>query len=644
MSSAAQTLESGRAAAWRRAWREAYPLLKEAAEADASLAGDDLELLAEAAYWTGRLEEALELREQAYAAHVAADPERAASVALKIALDNIGKGALALANGWLARGERILDDLPESRAHGMLAVTRSQAALTAGRLDEVIEEAERAHDLGRRFGDRDSEAFGLVLKGVAFVIRGNYDEGLRLLDEASTAAVAGELTPFSSCAVYCMTITGCHSVGDVDRARQWTDAAHRWCQAEDAEGFPGACRVHRSEILHLTGDWEGAESEALGACRELGGYDVFTASAGYYQIGEIRRRRGDFAAAEEAYGKARALGREPEPGLALLRLAQGQVDEAVAAIRRALLEEVEGPFPRAQLLSAQVEIALAAGDAETAHATVAELDRAADTMRVDGERTPLMEGTLQLAHGQIELAADGWEAAATHLRKAVRVWSRIGAPYETARARMGIGLAYAGLGDRAGSRAELEAAKETFERLGAVLDAQRAMELLGESGATRRTFVFTDIVDSTRLLDELGDEAWRELLDRHDRILRAAISGAGGDVIKHTGDGFFAAFETPAKAVAAATRIHADLTDEDRVRVRIGLHSGEALVRGSDYTGRGVNVAARLGALAGPGEILASAESLADGDYEVTERRTAELRGFAEPVEVARLAPRVSET
>ena len=641
MSSAAESLEAGRAAAGRRAWREAYPLLGEAVERDASPSGDDLELLAEAAYWTGRFDEALEVREHAYAVHAAAgDSERAANAALKLALDNIGKGALALARGWLARGERLLAELPESRVHGMLAVARGQSALTAGRLDEVVAEAERAYELGRRFADRDCEAFGLVLKGVAFMIQGRYDEGLRLLDEASTAAVAGELSPFSSCVVYCMTITGCHSVGDFDRARQWTDAAHRWCEDEDAEGFPGACRVHRSEILHLTGDWEGAEKEALGACRELGAYDVMTAGAGYYQIGEIRRRRGDFAAAEEAYGQARAFGREPQPGLAQLRLAQGKVDEAVAGLRLALIEELEMPFARVQLLAAQVEVSLAAGDAAAARKAVDELGALADSLLVDGQRTPLVEGTFELARGQIELAEERWEQAIACLRRALRIWSRIGAPYETARAHEGLGQTYGKLGDPEGGRAALETAKETFERLGAVLDAQRTKELLGERAATHRTFVFTDIVDSTRLLDELGDEEWGRVLDRHDAILRRAIAGAGGEVIKHTGDGFFAAFETAGPAMAAATRIQAELAGEDRIRVRIGLHSGEARVRGSDYTGRGVNVAARLGALAGPGQIVASAESVGGGDYEVVDRRTAELKGFAKPVEVATLAPR----
>jgi class 3 adenylate cyclase len=201
-----------------------------------------------------------------------------------------------------------------------------------------------------------------------------------------------------------------------------------------------------------------------------------------------------------------------------------------------------------------------------------------------------------------------------------------------------LGMAYEHQGDPDGARAEYEIAASTFARLGAVLDERRVAELLGDA-ETRRTFVFTDIVDSTKLLEALGQDKWKKLLDRHDALLSAAIEEHGGDVIKHTGDGFFAAFESPAAAVEAAVAIQRALDDEF-VTVRIGLHSGEALERGSDYTGRGVNVAARIGALARGGEILASAETL-DGagiPYAVAEPRVAELRGFAEPVPIAAIA------
>ena len=220
--------------------------------------------------------------------------------------------------------------------------------------------------------------------------------------------------------------------------------------------------------------------------------------------------------------------------------------------------------------------------------------------RVGGERTPLLDGALQLSLARIATAEEDWDTAEAAARGALATWSRVGAPYEAAVARIALGMAYEHKGDRSRARTEYEAAKATFERLGAVLDVQRTMELLGEAAATHRTFVFTDIVDSTKLLEALGQEKWKKLLDRHDALLTEAIRHQRGEVIKHTGDGFFAAFHAPASAVEAAVQIQRALEDEI-FAVRIGIHSGEALERGNDYTGRGVNVAARIGAVGGAG-------------------------------------------
>ena len=634
MTQTADPLAAGREAAAGNRWHEAYDVFREADE-HGGLAADDLELYAESAYWSGRLDEALGTRERAYRARIDAGEEaRAAGLALKLAIEYLAKGAGPISNGWFAKGERLLSTLPESPEHGLLALANGMASLFGGDLEGSLRHHERAYDLGVRFGDRDLQALAIVGQGRILLLQGELDRGLKLLDEASTAALGGELNPFSSCMVYCMTITSCHGVGDYDRARQWTDIAHRWCDGASLTGFPGACRVHHSEILRLSGDWERAETEAVNACEELKGYDIWTVAAGYYQVGEIRRRRGDFAAAEEAYRTAHELGRDPQPGLALLRLAQGKLAEAQAALRRSLEDDVRDPLARVRRLPAQAEVAVAAGDVATAEAAVAEMDQLTDSFRVNGQRTPLLEGMLQLARGQLEVAAERWPEAEATLRRALTIWSRIGAPYEAGKARLLLGQAYAHAGDEAGARAEWELAKAAFEKLGAVLDAQVAMELLGEA-ETRRTFLFTDIVDSTKLLDALGDEKWGKLLDRHDALLRTAIEERGGEVIKQTGDGFFAAFDTPAAALDAAARIQRVLDDEF-VSVRIGLHSGAALDRGNDYAGRGVNVAARVGALGGAGEILVSSETL-DGvavPYRVSEARQAELKGFDVPIDV----------
>jgi len=627
-------IAAGREAILRRAWNEAYELLSSVED---ELGASDLEQLADAAFWSVRLDESLVLRERAFKVYVdEGDLLRAGGIAVRLALDYLGRWNIPVFNGWLAKGERILADQPESLEHGQAALVRAVYANWEGRLKEALEHAEKAYELGKRFGNADLQALALVTQGSALVYLGELDRGLALLDEASASALTGELDPFSSTVVYCTTISSSQGIGDFERAKQWTDAANRWCDIDGTHGFPGACRVHRSEILWLGGEWEQAEQEAVNACNELESYNVITTAAGYYQIGEIRRRRGDFAPAEEAYRKAHELGREPQPGQALLRLAQGQTTEAVAALRRSLGGEGKDPLSRARRLPAQVAVSVAVADLETARAAAEELEEITDRFRVNGQRTPLLDGSLQLARARIALASEDWDGAESCARAALAIWTKVGAPYEAAEARIVLGMAYEHQDDREGARAEYEAAKAAFDRLGAVLDAQRAMELLGEAAATRRTFVFTDIVDSTKLLDALGEKKWKVLLDRHDKLLTAAIREHGGDVIKHTGDGYFAAFDTPAAAVRAAVAIQRELADE-LISVRIGVHSGEALERGSDYAGRGVNVAARIGALAGDGEILVSTETV-EGEsvpYGLADARVAELKGFAEPVPIA---------
>jgi class 3 adenylate cyclase len=633
------SLEAGREAARKHAWRDAYELLQKA-DADGLLGAEDLEHLGEAAWGTGRLDEAIDLRERAYTAYVEArEPRRAALLAMMISGDHAKKGAGSVAGGWLARATRLLADEPEGIEHGHLALARGTAAVMMGQLEPAREELARAHELATRFADRNLQAMAMVFEGTVLVMSGQVSEGLALLDEATAAAVSGELEPLTTGMVYCVTIHSCQTLGDCGRAAEWTTAANRWCDRLDVSGFPGACRVHRAEIMRLQGNWERAEEQAVQACDELGGYFNIITSAGFYEIGEIRRRRGDFAQAEEAYRKASELGHptSTEPGLALLRLAQGKIEAASAAIKRELANDELDPLTRARLLPAQVEIALAAGELARARAAATELEEIGDQYRVDGARTPNMEGTLQLALGQIRLAERDFEGAMSALKAARSTWERVGAPYETAQARMLLGIAYRGEGDEHSARDEIEAAKATFERLGATLDTQRAAELLGEAG-TARTFVFTDIVDSTKLLEALGEEKWQKLLKRHDKLLRERIEEAGGEVIKQTGDGYFAAFASPAAALDAAIAVQRALDEEPIAPdVRIGVHSGTALHReDDDYTGQGVHMAARIGALAGGAEILVSTESL-DGAtrFRVSERRPETLKGFSEPIELA---------
>ena len=634
----AGTVDVARNAAERHSWREAYDAYT--GSGDSGLTPDDQEQFADAAWWTGKIDEAIGLRERSYAGFSAAgDRLGAARLALTLSWDHLNRGAFAVSRGWFANAERLLEGQPEAREHGFLALSRGITTLFAeGNIDDALPELERAHDIAARAGDRDTQVLALVGKGRAFVQRGDVEQGLAILDEASTSAVSGELRPYATGLVYCATITSCQHVGDYRRAAEWTEAASRWCEQEDMNGFPGACRIHRAEIMRLRGDWPEAEKTALAACEEVHDFDRLVTAGGYYEIGEIRRRRGDFAAAEEAFRTANELGRSPQPGLALLQLAQGKVESAVAGVTRRLAE-MDEPLERVRMLPALAEIALAAGDLDTARSAASELQQIVDSYKIGDRRAPAFDATVNLTLGQIELAGQDWDDASRDLRRARDEWQEIGAPYETAQTRMLLGIAFRHQGDEHAATLELQAAQTTFERLGAKLDEERAKELLGRVD-THRTFLFTDIVGSTRLLENLGDERWSKLLALHDKLVRTRIVESGGDVIKQTGDGFFASFDDPGAAIDAAVAIQRALQSEVFApEVRIGAHAGTAFKTGasfSDYGGQSVHVAARIGAAAGAGEVLVSRETI-DGietSFRLSKPRAASLKGFEQPVEV----------
>jgi class 3 adenylate cyclase len=632
------TLDAARDAVSRHAWRVAYASYGDADAA--ALTADDLEKFAEAAWWSGKLDDAINLRERAYAAFSSgADARRAARVALALSWDHSGRGEFAVSQGWFATAERLLADAKESAEYGVLTLIRAVNTMFAvGDPSRAIPDFDRAFELAQRFGDRDTQALALVGKGRALIKAGEVEQGLALLDEATAAAVCGQVGPFSTGIVYCITISSCHDLGDYRRAAEWTEAANRWCDRLDVSGFPGACRIHRAEIMRLRGDLAGAEKQAMEACEELGDFERAITAGGYYEIGEIRRRRGELAAAEEAYRTSNELGRDPQPGLALLRLVEGKVDAAVAGITRTL-QDMQEPLARLRRLPAQVEIAVAANDVGAARTALAEFEEIADSYRIDGRRTPAFDATAQFASGQIKLAENDVAGAATCLRLARDEWQRVGAPYETGRARMLLAGALRRQGDEHAAVAELEAALGMFERVGARLEAARAKELLGQA-EVRRTFLFTDIVDSTRLLETLGADKWKRLLARHNELLRERIVENGGEVIKQTGDGFFASFESPKAAIEAAVAIQRALdTEIVAPDVRIGAHTGDAFATDGetrDFGGAGVHTAARIGAAAGRAEILVSTETL-DGiasTFRLSEPRVETLKGMELPVEV----------
>jgi class 3 adenylate cyclase len=616
-----------------------------------ALTGEDLEGLGEAAWWSGRLGDAIDLRERAVAAYLAeGERARAARVALHLASDHTYRSEATIAAGWVKRAERLLADEPPAPAHGWLARARLNRALAAGDVEAGLVHADEVMAIGSAIGDRDLEVMGLQDRGRVLVALGRVEEGLDALDEAVVAALAGEVSPYPAAAVFCNATIACEDLTDFRRAQAFADTAKRWCDRQAIAGFPGMCRVRRVELIALRGAWAQAESEARQACDELIDFSHAFAGEGFYQIGEIRRRMGDLAGAESAFTEAHRLGRDPQPGLALVRLDQGRPDAAAALIGRALAEPSLPALRRARLLPTEVVAALAVRDLGRAESATAGLEAIAASYGTDVLRAEAL-----LARGLVAAAGGDAGGAVAPLREAVGAWSATEAPYEAAVARVALAEAYLAAGDGDAAALEASAAVSAFETLGASIDLARLRELAagdaaptagapGKAPRASATFMFTDIVGSTSLIDSVGDEAWGRLLAWHDASIRALLREHAGREIHHAGDGFFVAFESADGAVDCALAIRRMLVEHRRDHgfapsVRIGLHTAEALRTASGYEGGGVHAAARIGALAGPDEVLASRSAIEAATRRVAHGawRTERLRGLRSPVEVALL-------
>jgi class 3 adenylate cyclase len=639
-------VQQGRDAHRRHAWHEAFDLLREA-DSETPLSPDDLGLLAESAWFAGDPDAAIEARQRAHSGYLKqGDKCHAAEMALQLALDHFERLETAIGNGWLGRAKRLLEQTPdECAAHGWQAVSLGYLAhRMAGDAEEAFRQAKLAQEIGERLAIPAIQALALQLQGYALVSMGRIDDGLALVDESTVAALSGELDPMTTGRIYCSTISVCRDLADWRRASEWTDAAERWCKRQGVSGFPGICRVHRAEIMDFRGSWADAEREAKRACEELSGYDVMLAGEAQYEIGEVRLRLGDVDGAKEAFRQAHQLSREPEPGRSLLRLAQGDAAGANISIKRALAAVESHAIIHARLLPAAVEIGLAAEDLDSVAQHVSELEQIASSFR-----TTAVTATADYAGGLLMLARGEAPTALARLRRAVELWHQIGAPYETAKAHTALGEALRADGDEDAARLEFESAKAAFERLGALPDAKRVGRLLGEEQGiaaragerVKRTFMFTDIVGSTPLAEALGDDAWQELIRWHDQTLRAIFSRYGGTEVKQTGDGFFVAFEEASTAIEAAVAVQRSLAEHRRghgfaPQVRIGLHEAQASTRATDFAGRGVHEAARIGSLAGGGQILASVKTVPPtaARFPVSSPRTVTLKGVSQPVGV----------
>jgi DNA-binding CsgD family transcriptional regulator len=510
-------LEQGRDCYQRRAWADAYRILLSADQSTA-LSADDLERLATAAFLTGRDAEFQRLQERLHRAHVEADDQpRAARCAFWLSLTSLLRGEIGPTNAWIARAQRLVEGR-DCVERGYVTLMIGEQQLLDGRLAESLATASEAGAVGECFEDADLIAMARHGQGRALIDQGDVVAGLKRLDETMLAAVAGELSPIITGLMYCSVIDTCRQIYALGRAREWTAHFSRVCEQQpDLSAFTGICLVHRSEILQLHGSWPDALTEARRACERAARADRKPPGAAFYQQAEIHRLRGEFAKAEDAYDSASERGCDPQPGLALLRLAQGRADAASAAIRR-LTSATSDRRRRARLLPAYLEIMLAIGDVAAARSARDELHELAAVFDTDGLRAVVSQ-----ADGTIALAEDRPQASLEPLRHAFEQWHRLEAPYEAARVRALIGWACRALGDDEAARLEHKAARSEFERLGAqpdlaLLEALKvARRATPEHPLTPRELQVLRLISSGRTNKEIADELCvsGRTIDRH---------------------------------------------------------------------------------------------------------------------------------
>jgi DNA-binding NarL/FixJ family response regulator len=463
-------LERGRSSYAGGAWQDAFEALSAAGRA-APLGPEDLELLARAGYMLGRDDDYVDGLERAHRAHLeAGDVPPAVRCAFWIGHNMLFRGDQARASGWFARAERLLEGASDCVERGYLLIPVWLGQMAEGDSDAACETTAEAAAIGERFGDADLIWIARDEQGRALIQQGRIREGLGLVDEVLVAATAGELSPIMTGIVYCNTIAFCQDAYELRHAREWTEALTGWCERQpEMVAHNGLCLVHRAEIMQLQGAWSDALEEARRAAERFtaGVLNQLACGKAHYREGELHRLRGEFESAEGAYRQASRCGVEPQPGLALLRLAQDQGEKAAAAIRRAVGETTR-PLKRAALLPAYVEIMLAVEEQDRARAGSEELEEIAETQASDALRAMSAH-----ARGAVRLAEGDAQEALVALRRAAEIWQRLGAPYESARARVLVGVACEALGDLDATTLEMEAARGIFADLGAAPDLER---------------------------------------------------------------------------------------------------------------------------------------------------------------------------
>jgi DNA-binding CsgD family transcriptional regulator len=473
---AAAVLQQARQAYASHRWDVAHTGFATVA-ATSDLGIEDLAAFADAAWWLGLTDESLELSEQLYRRCLQGDRAPAAArLAVEIGFLWLLRGEQQIGSGWISRASRLLADAPECPEQGYLRYLEVLDALSTARFDDARTHAQDMQALASRFDDPTLGAIGLVFEGVATVRSGRVSRGLALCDEAMLSVHAGDVVPSWAGNLYCQVMGLCFELADVERARAWTDATERWCdQFSNAAMFTGICRVHRAQLLHLDGDWDRAEARAAQACRDLADMNVEVVAAGQYEIGELRRVRGDHAGAAQAFTRAHDLGRDPQPGWALLLLAQGDAAAARASLDAALTATGQ-PLARVPLLTALLDVADALGDPELAGTCAQELTGIAATFGTPGIRVRAATAT-----GVAHLLADQPDQGLVALRDACRGWRELRCRYEIARTQVRLARALDLAGDTDGAARERERAAATFGELG----AQRDLEVLGRAARSR---------------------------------------------------------------------------------------------------------------------------------------------------------------
>lgn len=462
-------LDEANAAFADRAWSRAAQAY-EAADAVQDIPPDALEKWGLAAYLIGRDEQSDNARERAHHGYLASnDVESAARVGVWLGIALAVRGEGARAGGWFGRVQDLLEEhgLTDCVWQQLIKVSVGMQKLFSGDVAGAANHFTELLPLAARYDSPDLYVGVRNGLGQALIATGEFDQGLRRIDEVMVEVTTDDrVSPQFVGLMYCAAIAAYRRCFDLRRAREWTEALSRWCARQpDLVPYRGQCLVHRAEVLQLHGSWRDASDEVDRVFRELGDNPAnLAAGMAHYQRGELHRLRGETTAAENSYREASRCGHDPQPGLALMRLAQGNVEAACASVRRAL-DEAIGVDDRLRLLPAYVEIAIAAGDIETARAAAAELRAAAGDLD-----SPWLSAAAAQADGQLAVIDDDHKAALRSFREALAAWQRIGAPYDAARTRVRLAEACRTLGDDETAELELDAARWAFTQLGAALD------------------------------------------------------------------------------------------------------------------------------------------------------------------------------